>query len=179
MNQFVQINNSKIFTTCSKCVHQHVQGASGSNQSNTGICDLSEQPSLYTVSTDNTSSYQVTGQLNPSVEHDEVPVSNTQAKPVFFIPLGTELTPEHPLQSNFQLQDNKLSEENTMTLQTPTIPVEHPASNLPHPPTHQQNHCNDNFKIPSDDDYYIVEYYCPHSPPTIHLQTMQIVNCQR
>ena len=73
INEFLKINNSNIVTTCTKCVHQHVQGASGpsgTNQSNSGICDLSEQPSLNTVSTDNTSHYQVTGQLNPSVEHD-------------------------------------------------------------------------------------------------------------
>ena len=75
MNKFVPINNSKFVTTCTKHVNQHVQGASGTNQSN--ICDLSEQPSLNTVSTDNTSPYQVTGQLDPSVEHDEVPSSNT------------------------------------------------------------------------------------------------------
>ena len=64
INEFVKINNSKIVTTCTKGVHQHVQGASGasgSNQSNSGICDLSEQPSLNTLSTDNTSCYQVTG----------------------------------------------------------------------------------------------------------------------
>ena len=94
INEFVKINNSKMFTTCTKHVHQHVQGASGSNQSNSSICDLSAQPSLNTVSTDNTSPYQVTSQLDPSVEHDEVPVSNTQTEPVFFIPLDTEVTPE-------------------------------------------------------------------------------------
>ena len=77
INEFVKINNSNIVTTCTKHVHQHVQGASGpsgTNQSNGGICDLSEQHSLNTVSTDNTSHYQITGQLDPSVEHDQVPV---------------------------------------------------------------------------------------------------------
>ena len=69
MNQFVPINNSKIFTTCTKCVHQHVQGASGSNQSNTSICDLSQQPSFNTVSADNTSPYHVTGQLDHYRRH--------------------------------------------------------------------------------------------------------------
>ena len=177
LNQFVPINNSKTFT-CTKHVHQHVQGASGSNQSNTGICDLSEQPSLNTVSADNTSPYHVTGQLDPSVEHDEVPLSNTQAEPVFFIPLDTEDAPEHHLGSNFQLQDNQLSDENTTTLQTPIILVEHSTANLPHPPSYEQNHHNDNLVIPSDDDYYIVEYDRPCSPPHIHLQTMQIVNCE-
>ena len=114
INEFVKINNSNFVTTCTKCVHQHVQGASrpsGTNQSNSGMCDLSEQPSLNTVSTDNTSRYQVTGQLDPSVEHDEVPVSNTQAEPVFIIPLDTQLTPELlDEQSNFHLQNNQLSE---------------------------------------------------------------------
>ena len=139
MNQFVPINNSKIFTTCTKCVHQYVQLASSSNQSNTGICDLSEQPSLNTVSSDNTSPYHVTGQLDPSVEHDEVPLLKTQAEPVFFIPLDTEDTPEYHLESNFQLQDNQLSNKNTTTLQTPTIPIEHSTANLPHPPSYEQN----------------------------------------
>ena len=158
-------------------MNQHVQGASGSNQSN--ICDLSEQPSLNTVSVDSTSPYQVTGQLNPSVEHDEVLLSNTQAEPVFFIPLDTEVAPEqHNRESNFQLQDNQLYNENTMTLQTPIIPLEHSTANIPHPPSYEQNHHNDNLEIPSDDDYYIVEYDRPHSLPQIHLPTMQIVNCQ-
>ena len=177
INEFVKINNSNIVTTCTQCVHQHVQGASGlsgTNQSNGSICDLSEQHSLNTVSTDNTSHYQVTGQLDPSVEHDQVPVLNTQAEPVFVIPLDTELTPELlDEQSNFQLQDNQLSEENTTTLQTPIIPVEDSSSNLPHPPSDEQNDHNDNLEIPS-----FVEYGCPHSPPTIQLQTMQIVNCK-
>ena len=91
INEFFKINNSKIVTTCTKPVHQHVQeasGASGNNQSNSGICDLSEQPSL------KTSHYKVTGQLDCSVEHDEVPVSNIQAEPVFVIPLDTEVTPQ-------------------------------------------------------------------------------------
>ena len=182
INKFVKINNSNIVTTCTRHVHQHVQGAfgpSGTNQSNGGICDLSKQHSLNTVSTDNTSCYQVTGQLDPSVEHDQVPVLNTQAEPVFLIPLDTELTPELlDKQSNFQLQDNQLSEENTTTLQTPIIPVEDSSSNLPHPPSDEQNDHNDNLEIPSDDEYYIVEYDCPCSPPTIQLQTMQIVNCE-
>ena len=55
MNECVRIDNSKMFTTCTKRLHQHVQGASGSNQSNTSTCDLSAQPSSNTVSTDNTS----------------------------------------------------------------------------------------------------------------------------
>ena len=127
INEFVKINYSNIVTTCTKHVHQHVQGASGPsgiNQSNGGICDLSEQHSLNTVSTtDNTSHYQVTCQLDPSIQHDQVPVSNTQTEPVFVIPLDTELTPELlDEQSYFQLQDNQLSEENTTTLQTPNIP---------------------------------------------------------
>ena len=106
-------------------------------------------------------------------------VSNTQAEPVFVIPLVTELTPELlDEQSNFQLQDNQLSEENTTTLQTPNIPIEDCASNLPHPPSHEQNDHIDNLEIPSDDEYYIVEYDRPHSPPTIQLQTTQIVNCE-
>ena len=29
INEFVKINNSNIVTTCTKCVHQHVPGASG------------------------------------------------------------------------------------------------------------------------------------------------------
>ena len=182
INEFVKINNSNIVATCTKRVHQHVQGASGpsgTNQSNGGICDLSEQHSLNTVSTDNTSHYQVTRQLDPSIQHDQVPVSNTQAEPVFVIPLDTELTPELlDEQSNFQLQDHQLSEENTTTLQTPNIPVEDCASNLPNPPSHEQNDHIDNLEIPSDDEYYIVEYDRPHSPPTIKLQTMQIVNCE-
>ena len=166
-----------------KCVHQHVQGASGpsgTNQSNGGICDLSEQHTLNTVSTtDNTSHYQVTRQLDPSIQHDQVPVSDTQPEPVLVIPLDTELTPELlDQQSNFQLQDNQLSEENTTTLQTPNIPIEDCASNLPHPPSHEQNDHIHNLEIPSDDDYYIVEYDRPCSPPTIQFQTMQIVNCE-
>ena len=182
INEFVKINNSNFVTTCTKCVHQHVQGASGpsgTNQSNSRMCDLSEQPSLNTVSMDNTSCYQVTGQLNPSVEHDEVPVLNTKAEPVFVIPLDTELTCELlNEQSNFQLQHNQLSEENTTTLQTPIIPVEDSASNLPQPPSLGQNDDNDNLEIPSDDEYCIVEYDRPCSPPTIQLQTTQIVNCK-
>ena len=170
MNQFVPINNSKIVTTCTKHVNQHVQGASGSNQSN--ICDLSEQPSLNTVSADNTSPYQVTGQLHPSVEHDEVPLSNTQAEPVFIVPSDTEVAPEqHDRESNFQLQDNQLYNTNTTTLQIPSILLEHSTVNLPHPPSYEQNHHNDNLEIPSDNDYYIVEYDHPHSPPQIHLPT--------
>ena len=167
-----------MFTTCTKCVHQHVQGASGSNQSNSGICDLSVQPSLNTVSMDNTSPYQVTSQLDPSIEHDEVPVSNTQTEPVFFIPLDMEVTPERhdEEESTFQLQQNQLSEQKTTTLQTPTIPIEHSPSSLSHPPSNEENDHNNNLEIPSDDDYYIVQYDHPHSPPTIHLQTMQIVN---
>ena len=183
INEFVKINNSNIVTTCTKHVHQHVQGASGpsgTNQSNDGICDLSEQHTLNTVSTtNNTSHYQVTHQLNPSIQHDQVPVSDTQPEPVFIIPLDTELTPELlDEQSNFQLQDNQLSEENTSTLQTPNIPVEDCASNLPHPPSHEQNDHIDNLEIPFDDDYYIVEYDRPGSPPTIQFQTVQIVNCE-
>ena len=182
INKFVKINNSNIVKTCTKHVHQHVQGASGpsgTNQSNGSICDLSEQHSLNTVSTDNTSHYQVTHQLDPSIQHDQVPVSNTQDEHVFVIPLDMELTPELlDEQSNFQLQDNQLSEENTTTLQTPNIPVEDCASNLPHPPSHEQNDHIDNLEIPSDDEYYIVKYDHPHSPPTIQLHTTQIVNCE-
>ena len=182
INKFVNINNSNVVTTCTTHVHQHVQGASGpsgTNQSNSGICDLSEQTSLNTVSTNNTSHYQVTGQLNPSVEHDQVPVLNTQAEPVFIIPLDTKLTPELlDEESNFQLQHNQLSEENTTTLQTPIIPIEDSASNLPHPSSHEQNDHNNNLEISSDDEYYIVEYDRPCSPLTIQLQTMQIVNCK-
>ena len=182
INEFVKINNSNIVTTCTKHVHQHVQGASGpsgTNQSNGGICDLSEQHSLNTVSTKNPSHYQVTCQLNPSIQHDQVPVSNTQAEPVFIIPLDTQLTPELlDEQSNFQLQENQLSEQNTTTLQTRNIPVEHCASNLPHPPSYQQIDHIHNLEILSDDKYYIVEYDRPSSPPTIQLQTMQIVNCE-
>ena len=182
INKFVKINNSNIVTTCTKCVHQHVQGASGpscTNQSNGSICDLSEQHSLNTVNTDNTSHFQVTGQLDPSLEHDQVPILNTQAELVFVIPLDTELTPELlDEQSNFQLQDNQLSEENTTTLQTPIIPVEDSSSNLPHPPSHEQNDHNNNLEIPSDDEYCIVEYDHPCSAPTIQLQTTQIVNCE-
>ena len=92
MNEFVQINNSKLVATCTKCVNQHVQLASGTNQSN--ICDLSQQPSLNTVSMDKTSHYQNTGQPDPSLEHDKVPSSNTQHEPVFIIPLDTEVAPE-------------------------------------------------------------------------------------
>ena len=177
INEFVKINNSNIVTTCTKCVHQHVPGASrtsGTNQSNGSICDLSEQHTLNTVSTtNNTSHYQVTCQLDPSIQHDQVPVSDTQPEPVLVIPLDTELTPELlDQQSNFQLQNNQLSEENTTTLQTPNIPVEDCASNLPHPPSHEQNDHIDNLEIPSDDDYYIVEYDGPCSPPTIQFQTM-------
>ena len=84
MNECVRIDNSKIFTTCTKSLHQYVQGTSGSNQSNTSTCDLSAQPSLNTFTTDNTSRYQVTSHLDPTVEHDEV----------LFIPLDTEVTPE-------------------------------------------------------------------------------------
>ena len=69
---------------------------------NQNICDLSEQPILIIVSTDNTSHYQVTGQLDHSVEHDEVPVSNTQAEIVFVIPLDTKVTPQRlDEESNF------------------------------------------------------------------------------
>ena len=180
INECVKINNSKIFTTCTKCLHQHVQGASGSNQSNTSTCDLSAQPSLNTFSTDNTSHYQVTGHLHPTIEHDEVSVLNTQTEPVLFIPLDTEVTPElhHEEESTFQLQQNQLSEQKTTTLQTPTIPIDHSPSRLPHPPCNEENDRNNNLEIPSDDDYYIVEYNLPHSPPTMHLQTTQIVNCQ-
>ena len=182
IKEFVKINNSNIVTTCTKRVHQHVQGASGpsgTNQSNGSICDLSEQHSLNTVSTNNTSRYQVTGQLDPSLEHDQVPVLNTQAEPVFIIPLDTKVTPELlDEQSNFQLQDNQLSEENTTTLQTPIIPIEDSSSNLPQPPSLGQNDDNNNLEIPSDDEYYIAEYDCPCSLPTIQLQTTQIVNCE-
>ena len=122
INKFVNINNSNIVTTCTKHVHQDVQGASGpscTNQSNGGICDLSQQHSLNTVSTEKPSHYQVTCQLDPSIQHDQVPVSNTQAEPVFIIPLDTQLTPELlDQQFNFQLQENQLSEQNTTTLQT-------------------------------------------------------------
>ena len=180
MNECVRIDNSKIFTTCTKHLHRHVQGASGSNQSNTSTCDLSAQPSLNTVSTDNTSRYQVTSHLDPTIEHDEVSVSNTQTEPVLFIPLDTEVTPElhHQEESTFQLQHDQLTEQKTTTLQTPTIPVNHSPSRLPHPPCNEENDHNDNLEIPSDDDYYIVEYNPPCSPPNMHLQTMQIVNCQ-
>ena len=182
INECVKINNSKMFTTCTKCLHQHVQGASGSNQSNTSTCDLSVQPSFNTVSMDNTSHYQVTGHLNPTIEHDEVSVLNTQSEPVLFrpIPLDTEVTPElhDEEESTFQLQQNQLSEQKTTTLQTLTIPVDHSPSRLPHPPCNEENDCNHNLEMPSDDDYYIVEYNLPHSPPTMHLQTIEIVNCQ-
>ena len=158
MNQFVPINNSKSVPTCTKRVNQHVQGASGTNQSN--ICDLSQQPSLNTVSADNTSHYQITGQPDPSLEHD------------------TEVAPEQNEDSNtsIELQENQFYIENTSTtpLQTPTIPLENLTTNLPHP----QNHCENNLEIPFDDDYYIVEYDHTPSPPEIHLPTTQIVNCQ-
>ena len=77
----------------------------------------------------------------------------------------------------FQLQQNQLSEQKTTTLQTPTIPIDHSPCRLPHPPCNKENDRNDNLEIPSDDDYYIVEYNLPCSP-TMHLQTTQIVNCQ-
>ena len=174
MTEFVQTKNSKCVTTCIKHVNQHVQGASGSNQSN--ICDLPEQPSLNTVSTDNTSPYQVTG---PSVEHDKVPSSNTQPEPVFIIPLDTEVTTElQDKDSDFQLQDNQLDHENTTKLETPTILLQDSTTNLPPPPSYEQNHRDKNVEIPSDDDYCLVENDRPPSPPQTHLSTMQIVNCQ-
>ena len=67
INEFVKINNSNIVTTCTKCVHQHVQGASvpsGTNQSNGGICDLSEQHSLTTRQHFTLSSYTPTRPFN-------------------------------------------------------------------------------------------------------------------
>ena len=107
-----------------------------------------------------------------------MPSSNTQHKPVFIIPLDTEVTPEQNEDSNIsiELQENQHYIENTSTtpLQTPTIPLENLTTNLAHP----QNHCENNLEIPSDDDYYIVEYDHPPSPPQIHLPTTQIVNCQ-
>ena len=94
--------------------------------------------------------------------------------------MDTEVTLElhHQEESTFQLQQNQLSEQKTTTLQTPTIPVDHSPSRLPHPPCNEENDCNDNLEIPSDDDYYIVEYNPPCSPSNMHLQTMQTVNCQ-
>ena len=171
------INNSKSVATCTKRVNQHVQGASGTNQSN--ICDLSQPPSLNAVSVDNTSHYQITGQLDPSIEHDKVPSSNTQHEPVFIIPLDREVAPEwqnEDSNTSIELQENQLYIENTSTTpcHTPTIPLEHFTTNLPPP----QNHHENNLEIPSDDDYYIVEYDHPPPPPQIHLPTMQIVNCQ-
>ena len=104
------------------------------------------QPSLNTVSTDNTSRYQVTGHLHPTVEHDEVSVLNTQTEPVLFIPLDTKVTLEqhHEEESTFQLQQNQLSEQKTTTLQTPTIPIDHSPSRLPHPLSKEENDHNNN-----------------------------------
>ena len=71
---------------------QHVQWASGTNQSY--IHDMSEQHSLNTVSADNTLPYQVTGQPDTTFERDKVPLSHTDAEPVFSIPLNTEVPPQ-------------------------------------------------------------------------------------
>ena len=181
MNECVRIDNSKIFTTCTKRLHQHVQGASGSNQSNTSTCDLSAQPSLNTVSTDNTSHYQVTSHLDPTIEHDEVSVSNTQTEPVLFIPLDTEVTPE--LHQSRRIYFSTSTRINFLNKKQPhfkhqLFPCDHSPSRLPHPLCNEENDRNNNLEIPSDDDYYIVEYNPPRSPPNMHLQTMQIVNCQ-
>ena len=46
------------------------------------------------------------------------------------------------------------------------------------PPSLGQNDDNDNLEIPFWLQYYIVEYDRPCSPPTIQLQTTQIVNCE-
>ena len=61
------------------------------------------------VSTDNTSHYQITGQLDPSVEHDKVPSSDTQHEPVFIIPLDTEVAPVFiiPLDTEVALEQNE------------------------------------------------------------------------
>ena len=138
----------------------------------------SEQPRFNTVSMDNTLPYQVTGQLDPSVEHDKVPSSDTLPEPVSIIPLDTEvaLQPQDE-QSDFQAETNLLHPENTTTIETPNIPLEDSTTNLPPSPSYEQIHRDDNLEIPSDDDYYMVEYDCPLSPPhNHHLQTIQIVN---
>ena len=128
---------------------------------------------------DNISPYQVTGQPDPLVEHDKVPSSDTPPEPVFIIPLDTEvaLQPQDE-QSGFQVQTNLLHPENTTTSETPNILLEDSATNLPPPPSCEQIHHDNNLEIPSDEDYYMVEYDHPPSPPqNHHLQTMQIVNC--
>ena len=157
---------------------QHVQWASGTNQSH--ICDLSEKPSLNTVSADNTSPYQVTGQPDTTFEHDKVPSSHTEPEPVFSIPLHTKVPPQ-PQGEHYdaQIQSNLLHLENTMTIEIPNILLQHSTTILPHPPSNQEIHQQDNTENPSE-DYYIIEYDRPSSPSqNHHLQTIQILNCYR
>ena len=62
-----------------------------------------------------------------------------------------------------------------MTIEIPNIPLQHSKTSFPQPPSNQEIHQQDNAEIPSDEDYYIIEYDCPSSPSQNHpLQTMQI-----
>ena len=102
-----------------------------------------------------------------------MPSSHTEPEPVFIIPLDTEVAPQpQDEHSHAQIETNLLHLENTMTIETPNIPLEDCTTNLPHSPSNQQIHQQDNLEIPSDDDYYMIEYDSPSSPhQNHHLQT--------
>ena len=157
MNEFVPINNSKSVATCTKHVNEHVQGASGTNQSN--ICDLSQQPSLNTVSTETLHIIKL--HTNWTLQLNMIKcLLQTHNMNLFSLSLWIQKSHLNDrmkiliLVLNFKKINFILKILVNSPRQTPTIPLEHFTTNLPPP----QNHHEHNLEITSDDNYYIVEY---------------------
>ena len=171
-NDFVSTSeqqNSR--NTCSETSQQHVHGVSGINEQN--ICKLSEQPTLnHTSQTSNSASpYHIsTAEEPPPSEHDKIVLPNSQPEHVFTISLDTEVPPqpdEH--QTDIIQSGNKNA----------TFPLLLSTTNIPNSPNNEDKTSNDNIDLPDEEDYYIIEYNGPSSPPPNHqIESTQIENCE-
>ena len=180
INDFVLPSEEQNYcNTCSQCGEQHVQGVSGINQPN--ICELSEQPTFNSTTerANNTSPhYMSAAEEHPACEHDKIAPSNTQPEHVITISLDTEFPPEpNQLDFNSHNQANILPSDNqngNFPLLISTIDME-----TSHNHEHNTGTSNDNIDVGDEDDYYIIKYNRPLSPPPNHqLEGTQIPNCQ-
>ena len=60
-----------------------------------------------------------------------------------------------------------------------TFPLLLSTTNIPNSPNNEDNTSNDNIDLPDEEDYYIIEYNGPSSPPPNHqIESTQIENCE-
>ena len=171
-NDFVSTSEQQISrNTCSETSQQHVHGVSGINEQN--IHKLSEQPTLNRTSqtSNSTSPYHIsTAEEPPPSEHDKIVLPNSQPEHVFTISLDTEVPPQPDEHQTDILQSGN---ENA------TFPLLLSTTNIPNSPNNEHNTSNDNIDLPDEEDYYIIEYNGPSSPPPNHqIESTQIENCE-